>query len=52
MINNPPPFKGIDIRIIIPGKGRGFIIDGSGLQGNLVIAIHPSFPKDPPWILF
>ena len=41
MIHKPPPSKGIDIRIpiIIPGKGRGFIIDGSGLQGNLVIAM-------------
>ena len=33
MINKPPPFKGLDIRIpiIIPIKGRGFIDQGSGL---------------------
>ena len=30
MINKPPPFKGLDIRIliIIPIKGRGFINHG------------------------
>ena len=33
MINKPPPFKGLNIRIptIIPIKGRGFINQGSGL---------------------
>ena len=33
MINKPPPFKGLNIRIpiIIPIKGRGFINHGSGL---------------------
>ena len=33
MINNHPPFQGLDIRIpiIIPIKGRGFINHGSGL---------------------
>ena len=33
MINKPPPFKGLNIRIPIttPIKGRGFINQGSGL---------------------
>ena len=33
MINKPPPFQGLSIRIpiIIPIKGRGFINRGSGL---------------------
>ena len=33
MINKPPPFKGLDIRIpiIIPIKGREFINEGSAL---------------------
>ena len=33
MINKPPPFKGLTIRIliIIPIKGTGFINQGSGL---------------------
>ena len=33
MINKPPPFKGLNIRIpsIIPIKGRGFINQGSAL---------------------
>ena len=33
MINEPPPFKGLIIRIliIIPIKGKGFINQGSGL---------------------
>ena len=36
MINKPPPFKGLDIRItiMIPIKGRGFINQGSGLLGG------------------
>ena len=35
MINKPPPFKGLNIRIltIIPVKGRRFINHGSGLVG-------------------
>ena len=35
MINKPPPFKGLPIRIpiIIPIKGRGFINQGSGFRG-------------------
>ena len=34
MINQPPPFKGLNIRIpiIIPIKGRGFIHQGSTLS--------------------
>ena len=34
MIDTPPPFKGRNIRIpiIIPIKGRGFVIQGSGLR--------------------
>ena len=33
MLNKPPPFKDLNIRmpIIIPIKGRGFINHGSGL---------------------
>ena len=33
MINKPPPFKGLNIRIpiIIPMKGRGFINQGLGI---------------------
>ena len=33
MINKPPPFKGLNIRIpiIIPIKGKGFVIQGSTL---------------------
>ena len=50
MINNPPPFKGLNIRIpiiipikgrgfiriqiVIPIKGRGFMNQGSGLAGS------------------
>ena len=36
MINKPPPFKGLNIRIpiIIPIKGRGFINHGSGLLSS------------------
>ena len=37
MINKPPPFKGLNMRmpiiIIIPIKGRGFINQGSTLKG-------------------
>ena len=38
MINKPPPFKGLNIRIpiIIPIKGSGFMNQGSGLaRGTL-----------------
>ena len=37
MINEPPVFKGLNIRIpiIIPIKGRGFINQGSGLSKTL-----------------
>ena len=33
MVQKPPPFKGLNIRILIinPIKGRGFINHGSGL---------------------
>ena len=33
MINKPPPFKGLNIRIPIktPTQGRGFVNQGSGL---------------------
>ena len=43
MINNPPFFKGLNMRIpiIIPIKGRGFINQGSGLIG-----ITEGLPKD------
>ena len=36
MINEPPPFKGRNMRIpaTIPIKGRGFINQGSGLGMN------------------
>ena len=35
MINKPPPFKGLNIRIpiIVPIKGKGFVDQGSGLGG-------------------
>ena len=35
MINKPPPFKGLHVRIpiIIPNKGRGLKNHGSGLPG-------------------
>ena len=41
IINNPPPFKGLNIRIptIIPIKGKGFINQGSAfnsLKGGYV----------------
>ena len=41
MINKPPPFKGLHIRIptIIPIKGRGFINQGSGLDGKDVLRV-------------
>ena len=34
MISKPPPFKGLNIRILIisPTKGREFINQGSGLS--------------------
>ena len=37
MINKPPPFTDLNIRIpiIIPIKGRGFIHHGSGLGRNV-----------------
>ena len=35
MMNKPPPFEGLNLRIpgIIPIKGRGFINQGSGVRG-------------------
>ena len=46
MINKPPPFKGLNVRIpiIIPIKGRGFINHGSGLglRGVRVVVV-PGF---------
>ena len=38
MINKPPPFKGLNIRIciIVPIKGRGFVNQGSGLTRSIV----------------
>ena len=47
MINKPPPFKGLNIRIpiIIPIKGRGFINQGSGLPAYVDLSFkglgHP-----------
>ena len=34
MINKPPPFKGLNIRIpiIIPMKGKGLLVRGLGLR--------------------
>ena len=34
MIGEPPPWKGLNVRVpsIIPIKGRGFINQGSGLD--------------------
>ena len=40
MINEPPPFKDLNIRIpiITPIKGRGFINHGSGLAKGVPAA--------------
>ena len=37
MINEPPPFKGLNVRIpaTIPIQGRGLINQGSGLPENI-----------------
>ena len=42
MIDKPPPFKGLDIKIpiIIPIKGRGFINLGSGLDWGRLCHLH------------
>ena len=60
MINKPPPFKGLNIKIpiIIPIKGRGFINKGSTLVpdenrrkksftslGEFTSAVEPLTPK-------
>ena len=39
MINKPPPFKDLNIRIpiMIPIKGRGFINHGSGLPPVIIV---------------
>ena len=44
MINNPPAFKGLSIRIplIIPVNGRGFINQASGLTQDLLEAFQES----------
>ena len=41
MINEPPPFKGLNIRIpiIIPMKGRGLINQESGLLGFVLFQV-------------
>ena len=31
MMNKPPPFKGLNIRIRVPIKGSGFVNQGFGL---------------------
>ena len=49
MINKPPPFKGLNIRIpiIIPIKGRrGFINHGSGLLKDHSAAAHNELRRD------
>ena len=54
MINQPPPFKGLNvvIPIIIPGKGRGFINHGSTLRAKSLTSTFLTFrllgsPKGP-----
>ena len=43
MINEPPPFKGLNIKIpiVIPIKGRGFINHVSGLVDCLETLVDP-----------
>ena len=47
MISKPPPFKGLNIQIpiIIPIKGRGFINQGSGLERLVVLASQNPIPS-------
>ena len=42
MINEHPPFKGLNIRIpiISPIKGRGFVNQGSGLLLQVLLRKH------------
>ena len=53
MINEPPPFKGPNIRfpIIIPIKGRGFINQGStlGLQGDSAKVLCEFYGQSKNW---
>ena len=45
MINKPPPFKGLNIRIpiIIPIKGSGFINQGFGVCFTWTLDVLPFF---------
>ena len=47
MINKPPPFKGLNMRIpvVIPIKGRVFLNQGSGVW---VITVHFRFRYPAP----
>ena len=50
MINNPPPFKGLNIGIpiIMPIKGRGSINKGSGLSVSVYfVGLSKEFPYSP-----
>ena len=53
MINKPPPFKGLKIRIpiIVPIRGRGFINQGSGVVigegGNANMLANHQAEKGP-----
>ena len=52
MINNPPPFKCVNIRIpiIIPIKGRGFMNQGSGLPLESSLSLRaPSSGPNKIW---
>ena len=57
MINKPPPFKGLNIRIpiVTPIKGKGFINQGSGLLRFVPWSCRSPSPQVPskghiPWI--
>ena len=59
MINKPPRFKGLDIRIptVIPVNGRGFIDQGSGLlhKKNLfLLGERKRYSNElpEPWMFF
>ena len=52
MINKPPPFKGLNIRIpiITPIKGRGFINQESGVpisgDSSKMFGVDPVIPRN------
>ena len=48
MIDKPPPFEGLNISIpiMIPIKGRGFVNQGFGFLGVMVLHVPHLQPKD------